>query len=464
MEKSPLHHFPAEKYNMDAMLMREVRRLRQSLTRRGIHSVLLGLSGGPDSVLAFHLLRLASEGIPGFKLAIAHANFHLRGKESLRDEGFVRNLVSRYPEVDSHFKSFDTERYCRDYGISIEMGARQLRHEWFDSLRESHGYERIATGHNADDNEETLLLNLLRGSGSRGLRGMMGDNGRILRVILHLGRKEVINLLSILTDSESTDPPYITDSSNLTDDYRRNFLRHKIIPLLEERWPGTHTSLRNTLRIMQEENRIVEHVVADALQDSEALLTWERIKNFPSPLTLILNWIHPHGGTPSIAEEMTSALVSAISQSPRTGARWLLPDGMEVTSTTKGLRKRAINRDMNSCPEMNVESIAVMPDTRESLMREIRSAKPDCVYIPSPPDSYEWRTAKTGDRMRVGERICKKVSRILKESDVTAASRGKIRMLCRRSDDKPIWIPGIRRGFDDRVTGNENIIYKITIQ
>ena len=446
------------------LLRQEIRRLRLTLDRLGIRSILLGLSGGPDSVLAFHLIRLASADIPGFRLAIAHADFHLRGEESLRDERFVRAIASRYPAVEAHFISFDTESHCRERGISVEMGARELRHDWFDSLRSSYAYDRIATGHNADDNEETLLLNLLRGSGSRGLRGMEPDNGRILRPILHLGRKEILNLLTMIPDlSPDADHAYITDSSNLSDDFRRNFLRHQIIPLLEQRWPGAHTALRSTLHIMQEENRIVEAALSEALKDSETLLSWETIRDFPSPLTLIHRWIQPCGGSPAMAAEMASALPADPAERPRTGGRWRLPDGTEITATDAGLRRQAITIPNDLRPEVRITEIPVTPESRETILSEIKAAYTDRVFLPHPYSSYIWRRTEEGDRMRVGERISKRVSHILKEAGITSAARRDVWMLCRRDNRRPVWIPGIRRGFDDRISGDEELIYEISI-
>lgn len=451
-------------------LRRESQRLRRFINDKGLKSVLLGISGGPDSVLAFHLLRMASENIPDFRLGIAHANFNLRGDESLRDENFVRALAKKYPEVDAHFISFETDEYCQKKGISTEMGARELRHRWFDELRNKLNYDRIATGHNADDNEETLLLNLLRGSGTRGLRGMESDNGRIIRPLLQLHRKEVLSMIEALPDDLRSTTPYIIDSSNLTDNYRRNFLRHKIIPLLESRWEGTHTALQTTLRLMDEEYRIVEDAIERALTGSETLLSWETLQNFPSPFTLIYRWITPYGGTPTLAAEMASA-ISNNQENARTGGRWQLKD-IEITATTSGLR--LIHLDSLSASNVSLitgknppnvirEQIMLTDSNRKEMMNRIKHSSAQTAYLPGTPDDYEWRNPYSGERMRTGQKESKLITRILKESGVTAILRSSIWLLSNRATGKPIWIPGIRRGFDNRITGKEDIITMLSL-
>ncbi|MDE7081852.1 MAG: tRNA lysidine(34) synthetase TilS [Muribaculaceae bacterium] len=438
-----------------ALLQRESRRLRRLLRRHGIESVLLGLSGGPDSVAAFHLLRLATEGWPEFRLGVAHVNFRLRGEESIRDERSVRRMLERYPGTEAHFTAFDTERYCRQHALSVEMGARQLRHEWFDTLRARHGYSRIATGHNADDNEETLLLNLLRGSGTRGLRGMTPLTDRVLRPLLHLSRREILLILGAVSPSGDASTLYVTDSTNLTDDYRRNFLRHRIIPALESRWSGAHTAMQTTLRLMDEECRVVEYAVAKALESAGTLLDWERLREFPSPRTLIRHWIMPHGGTPAQAAEMAALVEQADGGRPQAGARWRLPEA-EITATSAGLRLSPLHGKAEEAPSDVWEQLTTEDNAeRARLMSRIKQCSADEAYLPCPPENYRWRHPRPGERMPIGNRATKLITHILKEHHVTAALRQHIWLLARQSDDMAVWIPGIRRAATELLDGTE---------
>lgn len=437
---------------------KEVRRVRREIRSKGIKGVLVGLSGGADSMLAFHILRLASAGMQDFRLGVAHANFTLRGDESLRDEEFVRTLLERYPEIEKHFIRFDTKAYCASHGISIEMGARELRHRWFDALCKEHGYQRIVTGHNADDNEETLLLNLMRGSGTRGLRGMSADNGRVLRPLLYLHRPEIERLLEDLPATDRSTPAYITDSTNLEDDYRRNFLRHRILPLLQTRWEGAHRAIQTSLHLLAEENKIIEKAIDTALSDADTLLTWDKLRNFPSPFTLIYRWISPIGGSGSQAMEMCSALGMEHS-APRVGGRWSIGD-YEITAISAGLRRAKLTAGR---PIVNVTEINITDSRREAIMKEVSEAGASTAYLPDTYDNYIWRKPHAAERMRIGKNMTKLISTILKESGVTAAARKNIYLLADRRTDKPVWIPGIRRGMDNRISGEEKIMTRIEL-
>lgn len=427
------------------------------LRSHGIHSVLLGLSGGPDSVAAFHLLRLATDGWPEFRLGVAHVNFRLRGDESRRDEECVRMMMDRYPDAEAHFISFDTVAYCNEHSLSIEMGARRLRHDWFDTLRTRHGYDRIATGHNADDNEETMLLNLLRGSGTRGLRGMTALTGRMLRPLLHLSRRDILSILAEIAGPDNASTLYVTDSTNLADDYRRNFLRHQIIPRLASRWEGAHTAMQTTLHLMDEECRIVEYAVANALKNTDNILSWDTLREFPSPLTLIRQWLMPHGGSTVQAAEMATLFEAAPSMPPA-GARWKLPEA-EVTATAYGLRISSLNTPADEPPQAEWREIHTAGDC--GIMQTIRQCRPHEAWLPYGPGYFRWRHPREGERMQTGPNASKLITRILKENGVTAAMRPHVWLLARDSDDAAIWIPGIRRAATALLSGTEEHIWHI---
>jgi tRNA(Ile)-lysidine synthase len=193
--------------------------------------MLVALSGGCDSVaLAYVLHKL------GYDVEAAHCNFQLRGEESDRDELFVRDLCQQWG-VPLHIKSFQTEEYASQRRISIEMAARELRYAWFEKLREEGHFAGIAVAHHKDDNSETLLLNLCRGTGLRGLTGMKYRNGNICRPMLDISRLEIEQYL------RSEGLSFITDSTNIDTKYKRNLIRHEILPRLGE----INTSISQTL-------------------------------------------------------------------------------------------------------------------------------------------------------------------------------------------------------------------------
>ena len=172
--------------------------------------ILIALSGGADSVALLYILHTA-----GYHCEAAHCNFHLRGKESDRDELFVRQLCERM-EIHLHTIDFNTTQYATEKHISIEMAARELRYQWFEKIRKEYQADVIAVAHHQDDSIETILLNLIRGTGITGLLGIRPRNGAIVRPLLCINREEIIRYL------QNIGQDYVTDSTNLEDEYTRN--------------------------------------------------------------------------------------------------------------------------------------------------------------------------------------------------------------------------------------------------
>ena len=187
---------------------------------------LVGLSGGADSVA---LLVLMHE--MGYHVHAAHCNFQLRGEESLRDEEFCVNLCKELA-IPIHLVHFDTLTYVSLHKVSIEMAARELRYRWFESLRNDIGAAGICVAHHRDDSVETVLMNLLRGTGLRGLTGIQPRHGYVLRPLLCVTRKEIEDYLAEKGQS------YVTDSTNLKPDVLRNAIRLHVIPLLKSLNPA----------------------------------------------------------------------------------------------------------------------------------------------------------------------------------------------------------------------------------
>ena len=200
----------------------------------GAEVVLVALSGGADSVA---LLRALLE--LGYRCEAAHCNFHLRGEESDRDELFVADLCHTLG-VTLHKTDFQTADYAREHGVSIEMAARDLRYGFFHQFMDTGHYTAVAVAHHRDDNAETILLNIIRGTGLQGLTGMPYSNNGIVRPLLDVSREDITDYLRDVGQN------YVTDSTNLTPDVKRNAVRLKLMPLLRELNPAiTDTLLQN---------------------------------------------------------------------------------------------------------------------------------------------------------------------------------------------------------------------------
>lgn len=187
---------------------------------------IVALSGGADSVALLLLLHEA-----GFRVEAAHCNFHLRAAESDRDEAFCEQLCTKL-NVPFHRVHFDTRAYAELHKVSIEMAARELRYRWFEQLRSDVGAAGICVAHHCDDSVETVILNLVRGTGLRGLCGIQPRNGHILRPLLCVSKDEIVSYLAQRGQS------YVTDSTNMEADVLRNKVRLQVLPLLKSLNPA----------------------------------------------------------------------------------------------------------------------------------------------------------------------------------------------------------------------------------
>ena len=213
--------------------------------------VLLAVSGGIDSMVMTNLF-LRTE----IKFGIAHCNFNLRGEESDGDEEFVRDYAEKR-DIPFHVKRFETKSYAIKNGISIQMAARELRYTWFDSILHKYGYSSIALAHNLNDNIETFLINLARGTGITGLTGIKPLSGKLVRPLLFATRQ------SITEYSYEYEVPFREDSSNAETKYVRNKIRHQLLPIFKEINPSIESTLNETILRVNEINEIYSHSIAE---------------------------------------------------------------------------------------------------------------------------------------------------------------------------------------------------------
>lgn len=262
--------------------------------------VVVGLSGGADSVALLSILACL-----GYDCKALHCNFHLRGEESMRDEQFSETFARQTLGIPFYKTDFDTEKYASEKHISIEMAARELRYRWFEEMRSQFGAQAIAVAHHRDDQAETVLLNLLRGSGIRGLRGMLPKNGFIIRPLLAISRKEVLSWL------ESKGYAYVTDRTNLSVAYTRNFIRLKILPLLEEINPSAGEAIARSSEHLAEAEALYLHALEDAKKEvvkSQNCFSIPALLSYPSPQTVLYELLRPYGFTRLVTEAIFSSL------------------------------------------------------------------------------------------------------------------------------------------------------------
>lgn len=261
--------------------------------------VLVGLSGGADSVaLLAILVRLK------YKCIALHCNFHLRGEESDRDKAFAEKVAADLG-IPFYSTDFDTERYATENHLSIEMAARELRYEWFESKRQELKAQAVVIAHHKDDSVETLLINMLRGAGIRGMGGIRPRNGYIVRPLLPISREDILDWLAREKYS------FVTDSTNLSDIYTRNFIRLRVLPLLEKINPAAKNTIARTAEHLSEVETIYLEVIKDAkekvIQENERLFI-PRLLNYPSPQTILYELLKPYGFNRVVAQEIFQSL------------------------------------------------------------------------------------------------------------------------------------------------------------
>ena len=226
--------------------------------------LILGISGGADSVcLMLLLLEL------DYNFELAHCNFNLRSDESDEDEIFVRKLAKEY-QLRIHVKHFETKNYANENKISVQMAARDLRYAWFYDLLASENAKYIATGHHANDDIETFFINLVRGSGLKGLLGIKAKTDSIVRPLMAVSRTEIEEFL------KENDIFFRKDSSNTSLKYLRNKIRHELIPLLTEMNPSIQKTISAEIKILEGIAEVyyqkMEEVKKEIVQNEEAII------------------------------------------------------------------------------------------------------------------------------------------------------------------------------------------------
>lgn len=419
------------------------------LSREGLH--LVALSGGADSVA---LLRVLLE--MGYGIEAVHCNFHLRGDESNRDEQFVKNLCMNH-DVPLHLIHFDTAEYASLHQVSIEMAARELRYRYFDQLRQDIGAETVCVAHHRDDAVETFLMNLLRGSGIHGLTGIRPRNGYIVRPLLCVSRQDILQYL------DSIGQNYVTDSTNLVDDVLRNKIRLRLIPLLDEMNPGASDNIARTATYLSEAEKVYNAFCsAKEVNASPLSLPISDIKDFPSPLCLLYEWLSPLGFNRTQIEQLLVSLDGS-------------PGSKEFTSPTHTLvidRERLIVEPVSE--PMRPVCIPEPGNYRMSDGRLLKVESSSDITISKTPDCATIDLSKvqfplTLRPVREGDTFCpfgmtghRLVSDYLTDLKLSVLEK-RHQLVITDATDTILWLVGHRTDNRFRVTNDTNSILRLTL-
>lgn len=348
------------------------------------YRLLVTVSGGADSVALLRVLVAM-----GYDCRAVHCNFHLRDAESDRDEQFVRSLC-RELGVPVEVIDFDTRAYAKINKVSIEMAAREQRYAAFEEQRVAMGCDVIAVAHHAEDSVETMLMNLLRGTGLDGLTGIKARNGRVVRPLLSVTRQDITNYLTALGQ------PWVEDSSNASDDYLRNRIRHHLLPLMEEL---NATALQNML------------ATAEHLQGASDVL--QGVASEAAGVTVLHGLLSPYGYNATQVENLLSAL--------KNRRQTLLPSGND-------------DEEKELTFSLQPYDATTMPHTNTTLCLDVRS-------LTAPLHLRHWREGDRFYPFGMGGRR-KLVSDVLTDCKLSRREREAQQVLC--VGDDIVWVVGIR--------------------
>ncbi len=397
--------------------------------------ILIALSGGADSVALFRVLVYQ-----GYSCEVAHCNFQLRGEESERDEQFVRNLCEQFG-VQSHVIRFDTKEYAAQHHVSIEMAARELRYHWFEELRKELKADVIAVAHHRDDSVETFLLNLIRGTGINGLNGIRPKNNRIVRPLLSVCREDILLYLKELKQD------YVTDSTNLQDEYTRNKIRLNLIPMMAAINPSVKSSICLTAAHLSDASAIYNKVIEEGKKRviSEDGISIEKLQAEPSPRALLFEILYPLGFNPSQIDDVYRSLER------QSGRKFFSNSWMIVRDRTYLLTKELTSESLETVSEEPVITQERIPYTADFIIpRDKMTACFDADKIAYPLTLRKWQA---GDRfVPFGMKGKKKVSDYLIDAKYSIFEKANKYVMC--SGEQIVWLVGER--IDNRFRIDEH--------
>ena len=438
--------------------------------------VLVAVSGGPDSVaLLFVLLELKKE--LNLSLFVAHMNHKLRAKESDADQDFVRHLASDL-KLKLHSRSFPVRKKARELRLSVEECARRMRYDYLNRLADKLKVQRIALGHNFNDQAETVLMRLIRGSGSLGLSGIPPVKGRIIRPLIEMKREEIETFL------RSKDIAYRTDSSNLRTDYLRNRVRLQLLPILKKEYnPKIEETLNRTASILAAEEELLSEEIEAAYPRVVRKEQKDRIvldsKKFLRCHKSLKRFVIRHcvkklkGDLRELTYDKVEALLNLVEER-KSGKRVDLLEEVygDVTKDHLSIYKRRgkkLNYDLSFRKKRKIKELGVSMDSqvlaRTSLPKGVRSenrwlAFLDLEKLKTP---LRLRSRKNGDRFKpLGMKGTKSVADFLVDSKVPRNERDEVILLTSRN--KIAWLVGYRIGDDFKVTPETKKILKIEVK
>lgn len=412
--------------------------------------LLLAVSGGIDSMVLVHLCHQLE-----LDFAVAHCNFQLRGNESDDDENFVKSQIKKL-QIPLFIQKFETATFAKEQKLSIQVVARKLRYDWFYSLLANHNFDFILTAHHLDDSVETFLINFTRGSGLDGLTGIPEQNDKIVRPLLIFSRNE------IETFAQENNIAWREDSSNASDKYLRNKLRHDVIPILKELNPSLLSSFENTIKNLKQSQSLVDDaskmVYEEVASEEEhhTVFDLKKLLKYSNHQAYLFRWLASFGfsdwnsisdmlvaqsgkqvlsNTHILLKNRNTLLLFPRQQTADEAIFWIEKDQVEI--------KVPLNLTFCNLSDISVQSTNVIFVDEEKLQfpLTLRKWNEGDVFYP------------------LGMKGKKKLSKFFKDEKYSLLDKSNAWLLC--SNDQIVWVIGKRQDERFKTTATTKNILQI---
>ncbi len=414
--------------------------------------LLIAISGGVDSVVLTHLLHQLN-----FDISLAHCNFNLRGTESDKDEEFVNELGKKL-DITTFSIRFETEKYAKENQLSTQVAARNLRYDWFQELTNQHLFDFVLTAHHADDNLETFLINLTRGTGLEGLTGIPEVNNHIVRPFLIFSRDE------IETYATQKNMNWREDKSNASSKYLRNKIRHQIVPILKEINPTLLENFQKTSEYLQESQQIIDtsisefkKKVVEVLENGTLKIDISQLQKTNNPKAYVYQLLKEFGFTEW--NDVTHLLSAQSGKEVRSKTHRLLKDRdflllSEIKENNKNLEYKITENTL----EITIPLHLTFKKTTEISSENTNEIFVDLEKVTYPLVLRKWQH---GDYFYPkGMQGKKKVSKYFKDEKFSLLEKENTWLLC--TNETVIWIVGYRQDNRFLVDKNTATVLKIT--
>ncbi|MCC9018977.1 tRNA lysidine(34) synthetase TilS [Flavobacterium lipolyticum] len=413
----------------------------------------LAVSGGLDSMVLLHLFQQ----LP-FEIAVLHCNFQLRGVESFGDQDFIQKYCDEN-DISIFSTQFDTEAFAKDYKLSTQVAARELRYNWFYELLEKQNFDYILTAHHADDNLETFIINLTRGTGLDGLIGIPEQNDKIVRPLLPFSRAEILDY------AQQNNISWREDSSNASNKYLRNKIRHDLVPILKEINPNFLNAFQKTQGYLQESQEMVEDASIMIYQQvakeegEDIHFDLNQLRKLPNYKSYLYQWLNEFGFVAwndiyDLVEGQSGKQVFSADFRLLKNRDTLILSPISELEENEVFEIRAEEKDVNFPLKLRlcqVDDITI--DSNKAIFV-------DAEKIRFPLILRKWKEGDVFHPFGMNGKS-KKLSKLFKDEKLSLIEKEKIWILC--SDNQIVWVIGIRQDERFKIENTTNEIIKIEL-